>query len=118
MKQCCPKKVLPLSSKHFSIPMAGVAVVLSIGFAVAAGPPSPEGQWNGVVELPGQALEVLVRITSGEGGVWSGTIDIPAQGAHNLTLSKFQVSPAAVVFSIVGVPGDPTFRGTLSPATI
>jgi hypothetical protein len=99
-------------------PWIVVFLMLAGAPLMAAETPSPAGQWKGVVELPGQALEVLVRITSGDGGVWSGTIDIPAQGAHNLTLSKFEVSPAAVAFSIVGVPGDPTFRGSLSPGKI
>jgi Domain of unknown function (DUF3471) len=96
-----------------------LALLAGPSFA-AADTPSPEGHWKGTVELPGQPLEVLVRIVSGEGqgGGWSGTIDIPAQGARNLTLSKFEVSPGAVRFSIAGVPGDPTFRGMLSSTTI
>ena len=94
-----------------------LALLAGSSFA-AADEPSPEGHWKGTVELPGQSLEILVRIVAGQGGVWSGTVDIPAQGARSLTLSKFGVSPRAVQFSIAGVPGDPTFRGTLSSSTI
>ncbi len=92
--------------------------VLAGGSFAAANAPSLEGLWKGTVELPGQALEIVVRIAAAGGGAWSGTIDIPAQGARNLTLSKFEVLPDAVRFSIAGVPGDPTFRGTLSPSGI
>ena len=100
--------------KRLLVPVAAVAV-LAFG---AADVPSPQGRWQGAIELPGQSLEVLVRIVAGQGRAWSGTIDIPAQGARSLTLSKFEISSGAVQFSITGVPGDPTFRGTLSSATI
>jgi len=76
--------------------------------------PSPQGRWQGAIDLPGQKLDVLVRISAGEGGVWSGGIDIPAQGARNLPLGGFDVARGSVRFSITGIPGDPTFRGTLA----
>jgi CubicO group peptidase (beta-lactamase class C family) len=89
------------------------AAMAAVAFT-AADVPSPQGRWRGAIELPGQSLEVLVRITPAEGGVWGGTIDIPAQGARNLTLTGFEVDSGRVRFSISGIPGDPTFQGTLS----
>ena len=77
--------------------------------------PTPQGRWQGAIELPGQKLDVSVRMAAGEGGVWSGEIDIPAQNARSLPLSAFDVDRGAVRFSIAGIPGDPMFRGTLSP---
>jgi len=38
----------------------------------------------------------------------------PAQGAKDLRLSDVSQSDAAVAFKISGVPGDPSFKGTLS----
>ncbi len=47
------------------------------------------------------------------GEVYSGTIDIPSQGAAGLALSNIEVSGASVAFVIAGVPGNPTFKGTV-----
>ena len=72
------------------------------------------GHWEGKIQVPGQPLVVKVDLES-SGGLWSGSIDIPAQGAAGLPLEGIEVSEDAseVSFSIRGVPGHPTFRGTL-----
>ena len=106
-----------MKSKQWRIPAAAALAALTAAARVFAAPgaPSPEGRWQGAIELPGQKLEVVVRIAAGEGGVWSGEIDIPAQGARHLPLSAFDVAASgAIRFSIAGIPGEPTFRGTLS----
>src|SRR5262245_15743932 len=83
--------------------------------SVASGEaPSLAGRWSGSIELPGQSLGVDVQLNSSAGGAWSGSIDIPAQGARGLSLTGFRVEGGAVGFSIAGVPGDPTFEGTIS----
>ncbi|MET0620874.1 MAG: serine hydrolase [Thermoanaerobaculia bacterium] len=89
------------------------AAAAALAFSAAA-VPSPQGRWQGAIELPGQKLDVVVRIAAGAGGVWSGEIDIPAQGARNLPLGGFDVERGNVRFSITGLPGNPTFRGTLA----
>jgi pimeloyl-ACP methyl ester carboxylesterase len=58
------------------------------------------------------ALDVRVELARADGG-WAGTIDIPQQGATGLPLEMTQVEGKTVVFSIAGVPGQPTFNGTL-----
>ena len=107
-----------MQSKQRRIPAALAVLALAAAAALAYAPPdppSPRGRWQGAIELPGQKLEVIVRIAAGEGGVWSGEIDIPAQGARNLPLTAFDVAArGAVRFSIAGIPGEPTFRGTLT----
>ena len=72
------------------------------------------GHWEGEIQVPGQPLVIKVDLES-SGGLWSGSIDIPAQGAAGLPLKGIEVSEDAseVSFSIGGVPGHPTFRGTL-----
>ena len=72
------------------------------------------GHWEGEIQVPGQPLVIKVDLES-SGGLWSGSIDIPAQGAAGLPLKAIEVSEDAseVSFSIGGVPGHPTFRGTL-----
>jgi len=80
--------------------------------AAAATAASASGRWTGAIELPGGKLAVAVDLQGGAPG--SGTISIPAQGAHDLPLGGVTVDGKAVRFAISGVPGEPTFGGTLA----
>jgi pimeloyl-ACP methyl ester carboxylesterase len=82
-------------------------------------PPRPEfeGQWKGAIELPGMELEVQVDLRA-EDGEWRASIDIPAQGAKGLDLKLLHLHGDAIRFAIAGVPGDPTFDGTLAEGAI
>ena len=79
------------------------------------------GHWEGHIEIPGQPLAVKVDLAIDDTD-WNGTIDIPAQGAEDLPLSGIHVTEAdegtRVKFSIRGVPGNPTFDGTLQDGVI
>ena len=46
--------------------LAVAAAALAFSTADA---PSPQGRWQGAIELPGQKLDVVLRITAGAGGV-------------------------------------------------
>ena len=77
------------------------------------------GHWEGAIEAPTDSLVIMVDLEEIE-GAWSGTIDIPAQGANGLPLSDIGVDldSGAVRFSMSGVPGEPTFEGTLEGGEI
>ena len=87
--------------------------------AAVSGDERVAGHWEGEIQVPGQPLVVKVDLES-SGGLWSGSIDIPAQGAAGLTLEGIEVSDDAsrVSFSIRGIPGHPTFTGTLEDGVI
>ena len=72
------------------------------------------GLWDGSVNTPGVPLQVVVSLQQKDDRSWSGTIDIPMQGAKGLPLGNIAVDGASVAFSIMGVPGNPTFTGKLS----
>ncbi|MCC6408549.1 MAG: serine hydrolase [Planctomycetes bacterium] len=75
------------------------------------------GTWKGAIEVPGQKLEILVSLAT-SAGAWSGTISIPAQGAKDLKLVDVASDGSKVAFRIEGVPGDPTFDGTLADGKV
>ncbi len=76
--------------------------------------PPVAGHWEGAIELPGMELKVLVDLAK-DGDAWTGTIDIPAQGVKSRSLSDVKIDGAALSFALPGIPGNPTFKGSLSP---
>lgn len=79
------------------------------------------GHWEGQIEIPGQPIAVKIDLTINDGD-WSGTIDIPTQGANDLPLSDIHVveenDSVHVKFSILNIPGNPTFDGNLQDGAI
>ena len=109
----------PASNPHL---LHAAAVAASVALSVLATPLGaqtfdPSGHWEGSIEAPGQPLVVMVDLEQID-GAWSGTIDIPAQGADDLPLSAVTVVGETVQFTISGVPGEPTFEGTLADGEI
>jgi len=73
------------------------------------------GVWDGAIEIPGTPLNVTVELSRNNDGSLKGNIDIPLQSARDLPLSNLSVNGDAVTFVISGVPGTPTFNGTIGP---
>ncbi len=98
-----------------------IAIVLVVGISVSYAEDPATGHWEGHIEIPGQSLAVKVDLAIDDTD-WNGTIDIPAQGAKGLPLSEIHVAEEGegmrVTFSIRGVPGNPTFDGTLQDGVI
>jgi len=82
--------------------------------APAAEGPSPGGFWHGAVVLPTGDLEVSIDLEAGEDGVGSATIDLPALGIRYMKLPEATVDGASVLLRLIGMPGEPTFNGSLS----
>ena len=98
-----------------------IVIVLVLGISASYAEDRVAGHWEGHIEIPGQPIAVKVNFAIDESD-WRGTIDIPAQGAKGLPLSGIHVAEAdegmRVTFSIRGVPGNPTFDGTLQDGVI
>ncbi len=102
------------------LPAAAVAASIALSLVttrLGAQTLDVAGHWEGSIEAPGQPLVVMVDLAETD-GAWSGTIDIPAQGAVDLPLSGVAVEGETVRFTISGVPGEPTFEGTLAGGEI
>lgn len=93
------------------------AFVAATPFAAVAQPaPSlgdPVGSWEGAIDLPGTGLEIRAVFVREEARL-GGTLDIPAQG-----LMAFQLDPVSwdgdtLRFVMPGIPGEPTFEGTVA----
>lgn len=100
--------------------LAGMAGAVSTGgldarASAAQASPSAAATWTGSLSLPGATLDITVVLRQNdEARAWSGSIDIPAQGQKGLPLANIRVDGRAATFAIAGVPGNPTFAGTLT----
>jgi hypothetical protein len=74
----------------------------------------PRGHWSGSVEVPGQSLAMEVDLDHVTNG-WIGSISIPEQNASGIPLDAISFTNGKCTFRMKGLPGDPTFVGTLSP---
>jgi len=88
----------------------GFLLVLILGGLVFA-QPDVGGHWEGVIGP--DSLNLGIRVDFEVTGGLSGTIDIPAQGAAGLLLDVRFFEGSELTFAIAGIPGDPTFSGTL-----
>jgi uncharacterized protein len=92
-------------------------VVAALAWIAAAVPLSAQsdmrGHWNGSIETPGGALAMEVDLDMAASG-WIGSVSIPAQGATGMPLDAISFHDGKGSFHFKGVPGDPTFAGTLS----
>jgi hypothetical protein len=75
---------------------------------------SPGGFWEGTVSLPTGDLAVSIDLEAGEDGAWSATIDLPALGIRYMKLPEATVEGTSVLLKLIGMPGEPTFNGSLS----
>lgn len=95
-----------------------VAALASIA-AQNAAPAKPElaGTWTGIIRVPNSPLRITLRFVAKEGTI-SGTIDIPQQRAMGVALADISFEDDRVQFTIAGVPGAPSFNGSVQRETI
>jgi pimeloyl-ACP methyl ester carboxylesterase len=109
-----------------SLPL--LLLLLPCRLVAAEPPPAPPalpaapalGHWEGVIQVPGIELRVLIDLSQKDNAL-AGTIDIPQQGAKGLPLDAVALPAEAegkIHFAIRGVPGAPTFDGTLAGSEI
>jgi len=67
--------------------------------------------WSGAIDLPSAKLAFTADFTKTSNGSCRGTISIPQQNAKDVLLSNVDMRIDSVHFTIVGVPGSPTFSG-------
>ncbi len=89
----------------------GLPLIMLGSWALAQG--DAAGNWKGAITLPNGELGIAVELKHVQ-SQWSGAIDIPAQGVKSMALDEVTVQGSDVSFKMPGVPGNPTFKGTLT----
>ncbi|MFQ5722068.1 MAG: serine hydrolase domain-containing protein, partial [Candidatus Aminicenantales bacterium] len=104
-----------MKKSYIFLILLGVSLLLSLSSLLAAQPSSLEGHWQGAINIPGLKMEINIDFSLKPDGSWAGDISIPAQKAKDLPLSNISLKENEVSFAIAGVPGQPRFKGTISP---
>ncbi len=107
----------PSDSEAFWWRLRSSLVAGPAAWAAAASDSSPSfaGHWKGAIAAPGQRARVRRRSArNAAGGALSGDISIPAQNAFDLALGDLTATESRLQFKIVGIPGDPSFDGTVA----
>jgi len=91
-------------------------IILMMAMSAFSLPAATEikGHWKGAIELPNGKMDILLSFTQ-SGGSWEGSISIPAQNARNLPLENIQILDKTWTWAIQGIPGNPSFKGSLAP---
>ncbi|MCB1634302.1 MAG: serine hydrolase [Xanthomonadales bacterium] len=92
-----------------------VAALLAVA-ATASAESVFDGHWVGAIEVPTGVLKIDVDFRSDDAGVVGGDISIPIQSLIDVDLSDIAIAERTIRFRIPGIPGDPSFEGTLDEA--
>ena len=93
------------------------AIALLVGserVTPAQSTPAGSGHWEGAITVQGKDLRIEIDLAAKTADSWEGAAAFPEMNARGLVLSGITVQGQAVTFGVKGVPGDPTFKGTLS----
>ena len=88
-------------------------MVTSAGVPSAQSTTGPGGHWEGAIKVPGQELNIAIDLKD-DGKKWQGAIEIPSQNLKGFPLADVTVEGDTVTFGMKGIPGNPSFKGTLS----
>lgn len=97
---------------------ASLALVFSLvaaaGSLAAQDAPSPVGDWEGVLSVPAQGVElpVVFHVTEAEDGSLAATMDSPSQGAFGIPCEAPVVEGTSLEIPVAAVQGG--FEGTIA----
>ncbi|MGD2133714.1 MAG: hypothetical protein PVI23_13045, partial [Maricaulaceae bacterium] len=84
----------------FAIVVAAAAGVAALAANAQEPAVSPVGEWNGVLEVPGQSVRIAIRIQDAENGVLAGVTGSPDTGNWNVALENVTFADDALSFDI------------------
>jgi len=90
-----------------------VSLLLCVPALACAAAQTPEGRWEGVIQIPGRPLTLVVDLAPGAAGAWAGSIILPGLGLKGAPLSNIVVAATDLAFDIGHLLSNPTY----GPAT-
>ena len=99
-------------NKIFSVFLIIFILVSFSGLGAAVENKDLVGQWEGNIDLSGQLLNIVVKITESDGDL-SGTLDIPQQGAFGIPLGKIDINGEELTMTVPQLQGNVKFSGKI-----
>ncbi len=93
-----------------------VAFVLS-GALLCAAAESPAARWEGVVQIPGRELRLVIDLAQDAQGQWAGSAIAPDAAVKGAPLTDIAVRDTEVAFTIPGALGGPRLKGRVDGGT-
>jgi hypothetical protein len=87
-----------------------------LGVTVRASEPAA-ARWEGVVEIPGRQMQLVVDLAEDGKGKWTGSVIVPGFGIKGAPLVDVVVQDSGVSFALKTVLGGPKFKGRLTAAS-
>jgi hypothetical protein len=81
------------------------AAILLASTALCQAAPSAAGRWEGVAQIPGKDLRLIVDLSDEGGKSWIGSIVVPGFGVKGAALVDVQVRGGDIAFAIKGALG-------------
>lgn len=83
-----------------------IAAILLASAALCQAAPSAAGRWEGVAQIPGSELRLIVDLSDEGGKGWTGSIIVPGFGVKGAPLVDLQVRGSDLAFAIKGALGN------------
>jgi hypothetical protein len=83
-----------------------IAAILLASAALCQAAPSAAGRWEGVAQIPGSDLRLIVDLSDEGGKGWVGSIIVPGFGVKGAPLVDLQVHDNDLAFAIKGALGN------------
>ena len=83
-----------------------VATILLVSAALSQAADQAAGRWEGVAQIPGHELKLIVDLSDDGGKGWVGSIIVPGFGVKGAPLVDLQVRDGDLAFAIKGALGN------------
>lgn len=87
--------------------MRVIAAILFASVALCRAAETGAGRWEGVAQIPGHELRLIVDLSDEGGKGWTGSIIIPGFGIKGAELADLHVAGGDFAFAIKGALGNP-----------
>jgi hypothetical protein len=84
-----------------------IATILLASAAHCQAADHTAGRWEGVAQIPGHELKLIVDLSDNDGKGWVGSIIVPGFGVKGAPLVDLQVRGGDLAFAIKGALGNP-----------
>jgi len=101
-------------------PRVGQPLMFALGLAACAGAhatPDAAGRWEGVADIPGRPLRLVVDLDRGAQGRWEGSVILPGRGVKGAPLEALAVGVCDVRFALTrAFPGGDSLQPKMALA--